>query len=248
MIKFFRKIRYDLMEKNKTGKYLKYAFGEIILVVFGILIALSINNWNENRKDVQIQLQLLKELKEMADGDYKRNQFHLERNKKYLNSIEIIIHCFENGLPYNDSLADHFSYAHSRLVTQIKDNAYQNIVNHGMTFIKNDNIKFYMTNLYGNRNEFLEKLDDRFNLFYFQVVAPELINYFDHLNPQGLGGRRKMIPLDYSTLSKSTKYMSILRSTHAYLEGYIGWQEQTMINGLNELSKSLDSEIDRIQK
>jgi hypothetical protein len=49
MIKFFRKIRYDLME-NKTEKYFKYAIGEIILVVFGILIALQINNWNENRK------------------------------------------------------------------------------------------------------------------------------------------------------------------------------------------------------
>ncbi|WP_152604768.1 DUF6090 family protein [Psychroserpens jangbogonensis] len=49
MIKFFRKIRYDLMGKNKTGKYLKYAIGEVILVVIGILIALSINDWNENR-------------------------------------------------------------------------------------------------------------------------------------------------------------------------------------------------------
>ena len=50
MIKFFRKIRYDLMDKNKTGKYFKYAIGEIVLVVLGILIALSINNWNEERK------------------------------------------------------------------------------------------------------------------------------------------------------------------------------------------------------
>ena len=50
MIKFFRKIRYDLMKKNKTGKYFKYAIGEIILVVIGILIALQINNWNETRK------------------------------------------------------------------------------------------------------------------------------------------------------------------------------------------------------
>ena len=39
------------MEKNKTGKYFKYAIGEIILVVIGILIALQINNWNEKRKD-----------------------------------------------------------------------------------------------------------------------------------------------------------------------------------------------------
>ena len=46
MINFFRKIRYNLIEQNKTGKYLKYAIGEIVLVAIGILIALSINNWN----------------------------------------------------------------------------------------------------------------------------------------------------------------------------------------------------------
>ncbi len=50
MIKFFRKIRQNLLMENKTGKYMKYAIGEIILVVIGILIALQINNWNEHRK------------------------------------------------------------------------------------------------------------------------------------------------------------------------------------------------------
>ncbi len=49
MIKFFRKIRQNLLSEGKTGKYLKYAIGEIVLVVIGILIALSINNWNSNR-------------------------------------------------------------------------------------------------------------------------------------------------------------------------------------------------------
>ena len=51
MIKFFRKIRQNLLMENKTGKYFKYAIGEIVLVVIGILIALQINNWNENQKD-----------------------------------------------------------------------------------------------------------------------------------------------------------------------------------------------------
>lgn len=59
MIKFFRKIRYNLMSENKTspndsvgraGKYFKYAIGEILLVVIGIMIALQANNWNEKRK------------------------------------------------------------------------------------------------------------------------------------------------------------------------------------------------------
>jgi hypothetical protein len=60
MIKFFRNIRKSLLVEGKTGKYLKYAIGEIILVVIGILIALSINNWNENRKtEIKIKNSLL---------------------------------------------------------------------------------------------------------------------------------------------------------------------------------------------
>jgi hypothetical protein len=51
MIKFFRKIRQKLLSENKFSKYLIYAIGEIVLVVIGILIALSINNWNEVQKD-----------------------------------------------------------------------------------------------------------------------------------------------------------------------------------------------------
>jgi len=49
MIKYFRKIRQNLLSEGKTGKYLKYAIGEIVLVVIGILIALQINNWNSQR-------------------------------------------------------------------------------------------------------------------------------------------------------------------------------------------------------
>ena len=51
MIKFFRKIRQNLLLENKTAKYFKYAIGEIVLVVIGILIALQINNWNEWDKE-----------------------------------------------------------------------------------------------------------------------------------------------------------------------------------------------------
>jgi len=50
MIKLFSKIRQNLLSEGKIGKYLKYAVGEIVLVVIGILIALQINNWNEHRK------------------------------------------------------------------------------------------------------------------------------------------------------------------------------------------------------
>jgi hypothetical protein len=51
MIKFFRKIRQNMLMENKTGTYFKYAFGEIILVVLGILIALQVSNWNQLRSE-----------------------------------------------------------------------------------------------------------------------------------------------------------------------------------------------------
>ena len=49
MLKFIRKIRQILLSEGKTGKYMKYAFGEILLIIIGIIIALQINNWNEIR-------------------------------------------------------------------------------------------------------------------------------------------------------------------------------------------------------
>jgi len=60
------------MEKNKTGKYFKYAIGEIVLVVIGILIALSINNWNEHNKAKSRLNSDLKEVKSELNVDLKR--------------------------------------------------------------------------------------------------------------------------------------------------------------------------------
>jgi hypothetical protein len=74
MIKFFRKIRQNLLSEGKTGKYLKYALGEIVLVVIGILIALSINNWNQNRVNNKKETLLLLELHD----EFLKNQQQFE--------------------------------------------------------------------------------------------------------------------------------------------------------------------------
>jgi len=62
MIPFFRKLRKKMADDNRPLKYLRYAIGEIALVVLGILIALSINNWNEERKDRGIEISYLERL------------------------------------------------------------------------------------------------------------------------------------------------------------------------------------------
>ena len=74
MIKFFRKIRYDLMKKNKTSKYIKYAIGEIVLVVIGILLALQLNTWKTNSTNQRQEQVLLIELQ----GEYQDKLKELE--------------------------------------------------------------------------------------------------------------------------------------------------------------------------
>lgn len=83
MIKFFGKIRQKMLTENKFSKYLLYAIGEIILVVIGILIALQINTWNENRKDAIKEQQILNQLKE----DYSINLLQLEQKIEHRNKI-----------------------------------------------------------------------------------------------------------------------------------------------------------------
>ncbi|WP_104736290.1 DUF6090 family protein [Hanstruepera ponticola] len=83
MIKFFRKIRQDLLSEGKTGKYLKYAIGEIVLVVIGILIALQINNWNESRKESNYEQKFLNELK----SDFLYNKEELSSNIKQASDL-----------------------------------------------------------------------------------------------------------------------------------------------------------------
>jgi len=69
MLKFFRKIRRNLLSEGKSGTYFKYALGEVFLVVIGILIALQINNWNENRKQLKQQYFLFQQLLSDAKAD-----------------------------------------------------------------------------------------------------------------------------------------------------------------------------------
>ena len=76
MFKFFRNIRQSLLMKDKITKYYKYAFGEIILVVIGILIALSINNWNEARKNRIEQLILINNIIE----DLRLDSIHINKS------------------------------------------------------------------------------------------------------------------------------------------------------------------------
>jgi hypothetical protein len=104
MIKFFRRIRQNLLNEGKTSKYFKYAIGEIVLVVIGILIALQINNWNENRKEQVQELNLVKQLFEDAKNDSIFFQSRLQLFSAQMTTYEQLTDFCEGKINSNDSI------------------------------------------------------------------------------------------------------------------------------------------------
>jgi Family of unknown function (DUF6090) len=91
MIKFFRKIRQNLLSEGKTGKYFKYAVGEIVLVVIGILIALQLNNLNDERKTENLRQVYYKQLLQ----DFEKDKAYIKEHSSIIDSNTVKVKAFK---------------------------------------------------------------------------------------------------------------------------------------------------------
>ena len=116
-MKLFRKIRGKLLAENKFNKYLLYAVGEITLVVIGILIALQVNNWKENQKEIKQQNLILSNLNLELNNNLENLNTAIELSESYINSSEKLLLSLNNLATnkYNgerlDSLLSKFGYS-----------------------------------------------------------------------------------------------------------------------------------------
>ena len=127
MIKFFRHIRQNLIMENKTSKYLKYAIGEIILVVIGILIALQINNWNEQRKLKMNE----KDLYSRIILDLQVDEKKLENYIAYYKDNQLLhkrIYQESQGITSNDSLTNFSMLRAARVFDFLIEANYSNYI------------------------------------------------------------------------------------------------------------------------
>ncbi|MET6990807.1 DUF6090 family protein [Sediminicola arcticus] len=109
MIKFFRKIRQKMLTENKFSKYLLYAIGEIILVVIGILIALSINNWNENKKSENQLNNIYNEVESNLKSDLSNIDYVIKQYEQLELRLEKMIIVEYSSIPLDSINANNYS-------------------------------------------------------------------------------------------------------------------------------------------
>jgi hypothetical protein len=216
------------MEKNKTGKYFKYAIGEIVLVVIGILIALSINNWNEEIKDKILEQNYLVSLKkELGINIQIAHQSYLFSDFQAKNG-ELILDCMNNNIRQNPlELAvaiEHTGWGNSiNFVSDVWGELY---ATGNIGIIRNDLIKNKLMELYNDMN-FVTKLQEqewsKYNYGYRRLVGDVLIPSIrlrirDNLSTTGYNGEVISTPNQNEIINK----LKELDGINGYLTDIIG--------------------------
>ena len=208
MIKFFRRIRQNLLSEGKTGKYLKYAIGEIVLVVVGILIALSINNWNENRKDRIIEKELINELITTVKSNQESLLTGLRRFEYTAKALDLIMRAVDQRLPYADSLAGYFEEAHKKkgnILNSLNFSGYKSLENRGYHLIRNQELRKEVIQLFEQGLSGLSATNDQLDIdnssFHYEYIAKNFKL-----------GHNNDVPHNYEALINDPFYYSILKS------------------------------------
>lgn len=214
MIKFFRKIRFNLVSENKTGKYIKYAIGEIILVMIGILLALQVNNWNEKRKDHLKEIASLKSLKSELEISLEELKSDYKFTKLFHNSTLKIQNHIKKKTPISDSMYGDFFFSYQFSYFFPKTSTYETFKNGNMELIQSDSLKIIITDIYeAGYKRILSKSNTtinsaRFNYYqeHFRITS----NAQPDVSLGQLRGSFIAIPNDYEQLVNDPKYESLI--------------------------------------
>jgi len=197
MINFFRRIRKvpagkagKMADEYNPLKYMRYAIGEIVLVVIGILIALSINNWNESRKEKALEKKVLVELKKSLENNYNEMRQDSLRRVNWNRSSDIIISVLEKKAEYSDSLNIHFHNARLPGTNlSLSTAGYEGLKNVGYNIISSDFLRNSIVELFEiSQKNLLEEME-YFESFQTnrQTQVDQLFSYeldkFDSNNP-----------------------------------------------------------------
>jgi len=240
MLKFFRKIRQNLLSEGKTGKYLKYAIGEIVLVVIGILIALQINNWNEHRKVESEELRLLEEIKANLETTF--NNFILDTiyNSNTVSYYRKINHYIEKDLPYNSELDSAFAAVGLFSSPYTINTTYKTLLSKGIDIIQNKALKEKITNFYEvEAISLLIDVDKAEWSLNDNVVSPFFSKHIRRIDTTSLNIAR---PIDFESLKHNDEFINILGLLIRERQKNIKYQKNSMLS-IQSLIELINAEL-----
>jgi hypothetical protein len=246
MINFFRKIRKRLADDNKPLKYMRYAVGEILLVVIGILIALSINNWNQNRLNQLDKKEILSKLQIEFQTNKNILQDYKIKNERSMNSnIALMSLIGETKEVLSKQNLDSLFYeAYQGNELAFTENAVKNIVQSGGLNLFKDEKMTTLLNQWNSlsviRDNRLNKLDSWNNDYSIPFLIPYIS--FKEMDANAnfrWTGKSKVKP-DYYPLFQKVEFENLIENSLWYSQNLADRLEETevLINKIISATKS----------
>ena len=209
MLALFRRIRRSLIEEGRLKKYLVYAFGEIVLIVLGILVALQINNWNVNNGQIKLEEEILTELRENLQGDVELLGFALNGNQQHINATSIVLRFLQKDISYDDSLEVHFgNLIGTGFFTEYRT-AYENLESVGVNIIRNNALRQQITSLYSSRYKYVDDLEKEFDVpWVVQHLYPAVMQEVNTIQMWSKAKPRNINAIQENYLLQETLKMS----------------------------------------
>jgi len=182
MINLLRGIRQNLLSENKLSTYLIYAIAEVLLVVFGILIAIQIDSWNEDRNLRKLEHILLIDIRDNLIASRTNLASNISYNRTTLYNYEKILSHIKEDLPYSNSLDSAFSYIGYWSEPNFTYTAYETIKSKGLDIIQNDSLKLLITKMYEQNFPFLiDEFKGEWEL-HQSLVLPFIVHNIQYIN------------------------------------------------------------------
>ncbi len=238
MLKFFRRIRQQLIDEGRLTSYIFYAIGEILLVMIGILLALQVNNWNNQRSDRQLEKSILMEMRENLKVTLRDIRYNLNFDSTNKAATEIVLYQLENKLPYTDSLKSYYGKMGVHTVIMENSAAYQNLKSLGLHIISNDKLRTDITYFYSGRMEYSQEVIETIERFVLSTFQPALLEHTRSKTNEFY----MRFPADNDALIENEKFKETLRLDIMFKQIMIDINKRTEKQIL-DLMEGIDKEI-----
>jgi len=248
MIKFFRRIRHNLLSENKTRKYFKYAIGEIVLVVIGILIALQINNWNEQRKVADFELQILYSFKESLGTDLADIDYNINSHNRSLHAANSILNLLKSSTPIQeDSVAGLFSQVMMPTRFVHSTSAFESLKSKGLNIISNNDLQKKIVDVYDSQYSFFLQSEqdyiDQIMVGYRTILPTRFAEGYSY-DLSSSDFRGLLTPLDFESLNEDQEFLYYLKTTSNLNMILTEFHYRRLRVNIVELQELIDQEIE----
>jgi len=217
---------------------------DFVVIVLGILVALSMDNWNTERQRKKEEIQFLKEVRKTLEKDLNDAQINILYHQTSINGIDSLFHAFDNHAPYSESMIPYFSGLLSTMIFLQTEGPLNVLQSKGFDLISNDSIRSQLIRLYGMYYPAIDAMENELPQFqHFNLLFEFIRKHFIRSSRTEFdkGSILAIEPVNYNRICKDDEFRLLLAHSQKWRKVSIYYYE-LVIDKIKTLLSAIEEE------